>query len=687
MRSNFATPLKAVVVFACLMFSSLSAGAQTANVRSTRVTQAVDENNLITLHGNTHPMAQSKYDQGPAPDALPMDRMLMVLQRSSDQQMALKAFMDEQHAKSSPNFHQWLTPEQFGQQFGVSDADIQTVTGWLQTHGFQVNNVATGKMLIEFSGTAGQIKEAFHTQIHKYLVNGEAHWANASDPQIPAALAPVIKGVNTMHNFKKKPMIHAGKPLHLQDYSGKGTPQFTVSNCNINPNFSNPIFNNTCFGLSPADFATIYNIPSTFHGSNLNGTGQTVAVIGDSDICTGAPLPAGCVADDVVAFRTLFGLSGNNTQIYVDGVDPGLNGDELEGILDVEWVGAIAPSAKVLFVIAGDTESSAGIDLAAQRVVDNNLAGVMTESFGECEQALSNSENSFYATLWEQAAAQGITVILATGDSGSAGCDSSNSESDAVNGAAVSGFASTPYAVAVGGTDFDYSATGYPSTYWNASSSSNSSAKSYIPETSWDDSCGQSQPTLSPAINSNCVNLTALQKTYLLNISGGGGGQSDCAFVSGGECFGYITPPWQVGVGVPTGGFRYIPDLSLFAAVGDVSNSFYVVCESDQVAPSPSCTGSNFSFLPVGGTSASAQAFGGIMALVNQAMAETGNSPRQGNANYALYPLFAAQTNANLNCNSSLFTPGTPLSTGCTFRDITKGTNTVFCAPGSQNCN
>lgn len=685
MRSNFATPLKAALVFSCLVFSSLAVGAQTANVRPTRITQAVNENNLVTLRGNTHPMAQSKYDQGPAPDGLPMDRMLMVLQRGSDQELTLKAYMDGQQSKSSPSYHQWLTPEQFGQQFGVSDDDIQTVSGWLQTQGFQVNRVAAGKMIIEFSGTAGQIKEAFHTQIHKYLVNGEEHWANASDPQIPAALAPVIKGINTMNNFKKKPMIHAGKPLHLQDYSGAGTPQFTVSNCNINSSFANPIFNNTCFGLSPVDFATIYNIPSTFNSSPLNGSGQTVAVIGDSDICTGSPLPAGCVADDVVAFRNLFGLSGNNTQIYVDGVDPGLNGDELEGILDVEWVGAIAPSAKVLFVTAGDTESSAGIDLAAERVVDNNLAGVMTESFGQCEQILGNAANGFYAALYEQAAAQGITVVLAAGDSGSAACDSSNTQDIAVNGAAVSGFASTPYAVAVGGTDFDYSASGYPSTYWNTSSSGTSSAKSYIPETTWDDGCGQSQPSLG--INSNCVSLTTLQKTYLFDISGGGGGQSDCAYFSGGECFAYVTPPWQVGVGVPTGGFRYIPDVSLFAAYGYVSNSFYVVCESDQVAPSPSCTGSNFAFIPVGGTSASAQAFGGIMALVNQAMTETGNSSRQGNANYALYPLFAAQTGASLNCNSSLFTPSTPLSTGCTFRDITKGTNTVYCATGTLNCN
>jgi hypothetical protein len=685
MRSNFLTPFKATLVFACLIFCSLNVAAQTAAVRPARVTQPVDDSNLVMLHGNTHPLARAKYDQGPASDSLPMNRMLMVLQRSPDQQVALKALMDGQQSKSSANYHQWLTPEQFGEQFGVADSDIQAVTGWLQTHGFQVNRVATGKMLIEFSGTAGQIKEAFHTQIHKYLVNGEEHVANASDPQIPAALAPVVKGINSMHNFRKKPAIHSAKALRTSLDSGTGKPQFTVTDCNINGTFSNPTFNNTCFGVSPGDFAKIYNVPTTFHSSPLNGAGQTVAVVGDSDICTGSPLPAGCVADDVVAFRNLFGLPGNNTQVYVDGSDPGLNGDELEAALDVEWVGAVAQGAKVLFVTAGNTESSAGIDLAAERIVDNNLGSVMTESFGGCEQSLGNSGNNFYATLYEQAAAQGITVILAVGDSGSAGCDDANSESEAINGVAVSGFASTPFAVAVGGTDFDYTALGYPGTYWNTSTTANTSAKSYIQETTWNDTCGQSQPPVG--INSNCVSLTTQQQSYLLDISGGGGGQSDCAFESEGICYGYITPPWQVGVGVPTSGFRYVPDLSLFAAFGEVSNSFYVVCESDLVSPSPSCTGNDFAFIPVGGTSASAQAFGGIMALVNQAMASSGDSPRQGNANYELYPLFAAQTTAGLNCNSSLFTPTTPLSTGCTFNDITKGTNTVFCAGGSLNCN
>lgn len=670
MRSNllkvFALTLALLILTTCSPNISAQTTANTVTASNVaRVTQAVKENDRVTLKGNTHPLASVKNDQGFAPDSLPMDRMLLVLKRSADQEASLKTLMEGQQSKSSPNFHQWLTPDQFGNQFGVSDSDIQTVTAWLQTHGFTVNRVATGKTLIEFSGTAGQVREAFQTQIHKYAVNGEQHWANSSDPTIPSALAAVVAGVNTLHNFKKKAAIHSAHAIPLPASAAKGKPQITLSNCNINSQFSNPVFSNTCFGVGPADFAAIYNIPA-----GATGAGQTVAIISDSDICTigGAQtvLPAGCLADDVLAFRTFFGLPGNNTQVLVDGNDPGLNSDELEADLDVEWVGAVAPNATVLFVTASDTEASAGIDLAAERVVDNNLAPVLNESFGQCELVLGNTGNQFFNALWEQAAAEGITVNISTGDSASAGCDNDNTQSVAIRGTAVNGIASTPFAVAVGGTDFNYAATNYPSAFWNTTNGTHSvSAKGYIPETPWNDSCGQNN---GQSLTGSCANLPS-SENYLLNIAGGGGGSSGCALVQGGECFGYATPPWQTGLGVPTSGFRYLPDVSLFAADGLVSNSFYFVCESDAIAPIPSCSGPGSNFIPVGGTSASVQVFGAIVALVNQAMANAGKSARQGNASYALYPLFAAQTPGNL-----------------VFNDITVGTNSVPCSAGSPNC-
>ena len=299
MQNRWSSAIKVSLVFFSLIICSLSLSAQTQNTRTPLIQSAVDEGNLTTLKGNVHPLANAKFDQGAAPDSLLMDRMLLVLKRSSTDEAALRKLEDDQQTKSSPNFHNWLTPEQFGTQFGITDADLQIVTAWLQSKGFQVNRVAAGRMVIEFSGTAGQVRSAFHTEIHKYVVNGEAHWANASDPQIPAALTPVIAGVNSMHNFHHKSMIHTGKPLPIPQTSGKGTPQLTVTPCDINTAFENPIFNHTCFGLGPADFAKTYNIPAA-----ATGAGQTIAIVNDSNICTGSPLPTGCTVDDVAAFRT-----------------------------------------------------------------------------------------------------------------------------------------------------------------------------------------------------------------------------------------------------------------------------------------------------------------------------------------------------------------------------------------------
>jgi trimeric autotransporter adhesin len=670
--------LALIILITCSANLSAQTPASVAPTTSVaRVTQAVNESNRVTLKGNTHPLANGKNESGVAPDSLPMERMLLVLKRSPDQQAALKAFIEGQQSKSSPNFHQWLTPEQFGQQYGVADSDIQAVTSWLQTHGFTVNRVAAGKMLIEFSGTAGQVHEAFQTQIHKYTVKGQDHWANASDPTIPAALMPVIAGVNTLNNFGKKATIEKRGAATRTTVSGGGAGSpLVVTGCPAGFGTMLPSTTN-CFGVGPADFNAIYNVPATVGGAAA-GTGQTIAVVGDSDICTGSPLPAGCTADDVLNFRTLFGLptggATNAPKIIVDGADPGINGDELEGDLDVEYSGAIAPNAQILFVVAADTETSAGIDLAAERIVDYNLAPVLNESFGACEFNLGNSGNQFYSDLWAQAAAQGITVTISTGDTGSASCDDGSGLDVAENGLTVSGIASTPFNVAAGGTDFDFTAAGYPQNFWNTTSGANlRTVKGYIPETTWNDSCGQ------PGV-AGCNALTLSSSSPLLVLEGGGGGQSNCPVQDEfGDCTeSYAKPSWQTGSGVPNDMVRDIPDISLFSSLGLLSGSFYVVCESDLGGD---CVngGSGFSFIPVGGTSAAAPAFSAIMALVNQNMIANGKSGRQGNANFVLYPMSASQTESS--CNSSLI----PAS-NCVFNDVSKGNNSQPCVATSFNC-
>ena len=470
MRFSRSLFMQSALVLTLLFIPFLRAAAQTANIRQ-RITQAVDKEDLVTLHGNTHPLARSKWDHGSALESLPVGRMLLVLKRGAEQEAALRQLLDDQQVKSSPNYHKWVTPEQFGTQFGPADADVQAVTDWLTTQGFQINRVAAGRTVIEFSGTAGQVRQGFHTEIHKFVVSGEEHWANATDPQIPAALAPVVAGLVSLHNFPRKPMVHRIGAFSRSKATGEVRPLFTYTDKT-----------GTSYAVGPSDFATIYNVQPLWQ-AGTDGAGQSIAVVGQSNINI----------QDVRDFRSLFGLPANDPEIILNGPDPGVvSTEEGEADLDVQWAGAVAKNATIKFVVSGSTVSTDGVDLSALYVIDNNLAPVMSESYGSCESSLGNSGNTFFNGLWEQAAAQGMTVIVASGDSGSAGCDGLPNQTAAQNGLAIDGLASTPFNVAVGGTDFDDLTN--PSQYWNTvnNSPSQSSAKSYIPETTWNNSCAES---------------------------------------------------------------------------------------------------------------------------------------------------------------------------------------------------
>lgn len=617
------------------------------------ITAAIDESRLATLKGNTHPLARPEFDLGTAPASLPMQRMLLVLKRSDDQETSLRKLLDDQQDKNSPNYHKWMTPEQFGAQYGPTDADMQTITSWLQSHGFEVGSTK-GRTVLEFTGSASQVQEAFHTSIHKYMVNGEQHWANAGDPQIPAALAPAVAGISSLNNFPRKPLSRV-----LGAFSGDKTtgqiqpvePVYTLpTGCVQDPSSNTPCF----YGVSPYDFATIYDVLPLWN-AGIKGNGQTIAIVGETNVNI----------QDVRDFRTLFGLPANDPQIILNGPDPGIVGDEVEANLDLQWSGAVAPNATIKFVASASTETTFGVDLSAVYIVENNLAPVMSESYGLCELALGTAGNQFYNSLWQQAAAQGITVFISAGDAGSAGCDNFNAQSPAPArfGLQVSGFASTPYNVAVGGTDFNDFLN--PSTYWNlTNSTTQASAKGYIPEVPWNGSCtnpifGQIGYSTNPETNCNDYRIYSNFDVPL----GGSGGASNCTTSDGSttsSCSGgYAKPSWQTGTGVPNDGKRDIPDVSLFASSGFLGN-FYMMCEADQT-PGPCSLAPNYYFLAIGGTSASSPAFAGIMALVNQKTGE-----RQGNANYILYKLAAQQPTA--------------------FHDITSGTIAMPCATNSPNC-
>src|SRR3984893_7717986 len=506
-----------------LAFSCIHAGAQTTAAQSgaeqknrvaARVSDQVDDTNRTGLRGNVHPKARAEFDQGAVADAQPLTRILLLLQRSAEQEASLRQLMEQQQAKNSSNYHTWLTPEQFGKQFGPADADVQAVTDWLTSHGFQNIKVAKGKTVVEFSGNVGQVRNAFATEIHKYNVKGEEHFANVSDPQIPAALSPVVRGVVALHNFRPKSFVHNAGTFKRNATTGEVKPAFTFSDVN-----------GTFYALGPAGFAKIYNIPSAASGGN-----QSIAIVGQSNINL----------QDVADFRNIFGLPANVPQVILNGADPGLVlGDETESDLDVEWAGAVAPQAQIIFVTTqtSQTDFTAGVDASAQYIVDNNVAPVLSESYGFCEAGLGATGNAFYNSMWQQAAAEGITVVIAAGDNGSEGWDPGvppANQNAATQGLAVSGFASTPFNVALGGTDFDD--VNNQATFWNAANATGTqaSAKGYIPETTWNNSCASTAKAGS--ISGLCTTVFSSG----VDVVAGSGGSSKIYT-------GALKPSWQSG--------------------------------------------------------------------------------------------------------------------------------------------
>ena len=679
MRPTHTVTAMLLTLLAFLSVGALATPAQTNQARS-MVTQPVNESQMIMLHGNTHPLARAEFDQGVAPANLPMENVQLVLKRTPEQEAALAELLREQQDPSSPNYHKGVTPQEFGARFGVSDHDIQAVTSWLQSHGLRVVEVSPGRNIIQFSGTAAQVSAALRTSIHSFVVKGEQHWANSTEPQIPAALGDVVAGVNTLHNFRRKSMSHKIGTFSRSNSTGETKPirpQFTFdlgTGCGL--------VSAGCFAVAPFDFATIYNVLPLWN-AGIDGTGETIAIVGDSNIN-----PA-----DVTNFRSIFGLPANAPHVIIadGGTDPGIqpppNGDELEADLDVEWAGAVAKGATIDFVIAANTNSTNGVDLAAEHIINHNLAPVLSESFGDCELDLGSGGNSFFNSLWQMGAAEMITIVVSTGDNGAAACDfpsnNTNAALPATNGLQVSGIASTPFNVAVGGTDFDQFSN--PTSFWTTTNAQNTqlSAKGYIPETTWNDSCTNTDFILAGFTPLPEMNCNTAQLDSAINPIGASGGVSNCTAPTGqtpSSCAGgYAKPAFQSAPGVPNDGKRDVPDVSLFAGDGLIG-SFYVICEQDQNTPSTnnpcSLANPNNDTIGVGGTSASTQAFAGIMALVVQK-----TKSRQGiGAATAMYQLASAEPSL-AGCSSS----ATPANT-CVFNDVTKGTISQPCAKNSTNC-
>jgi hypothetical protein len=552
-----------------------------------RIVERIDESNLMALKGNTHPYANARDDRGRVSPDLPMTDLILVLSRDTAQQAAFDKFVAEQYDPSSANFHHWLTPEEVGTNFGPAETDIATISNWLTGHGFTVDEVSKSRMSIRFSGTAGLVEAAFHTEMHNLEVKGAAHIGNMSDPQIPAALSTTVVGVKALHNFFPRPMHRMGSTVTRDSKTGKWLRASTSSSetrtAGARPEFGTVGSSSGILeeDITPYDFATIYNVLPLWTASTaIDGTGQTIAIAGTSAINAGTSITgSNGTVNDVATFRAAFGLptytsgqftniSGNSQPLQVcsttDTTQACNINDLEENSLDVEWSGAVAKGAKVILVSSYPASASDdNLYDSESYIVQNATAKIMNVSYGNCEQFNGTGGNVEYYNLWQQAASEGIAVFVSSGDGAAATCDAGGDANgnpySAQYGLAVSGLASTPYNTAVGGTDFNWcsltvaaSATECPAApYWSSTNNATTgaSAAGYIPEVPWNDTCASSlalgfleseatsvsvsgvtdAETACEFVYSNSLTASPIPNlAYFVDTIGGGGGASGC---------------------------------------------------------------------------------------------------------------------------------------------------------------
>ena len=604
----------------------LSSLAIAQSPQQNRVIRPVDNRSVVRLQGSLNPRARAEFDQGPTSPTLKMQRMTLFFQPTAEQQAALNQLLAEQQDPASPNYHKWLTPEEFADRFGISSQDINTLSAWLSSQGFTVVQIAHSRTWIAFSGIAAQVNAAFQTSIHNYLENGKIHYAAATEPSVPDAFAGVVTGIGGLHDFGPHARILKAKPQVTSTLTGNHF-------------------------MAPGDFGTIYDLPDYVNGvfqPGIDGTGQTIALMGQSNLSTdsnpgrnGTPGVNG-QQYDVVTFRNLAGLPAlNSTNFQIVIVppfgDPGVvAGDANEANLDIEWAGATAPNANLIFVVENSGNGGTGAFGALEYTVDNatnttvfpTKPNIISISYGECEAQVSATDKSALTTAAQQAAAQGQTIVAPSGDNGATDCDSNV---PATQGLAVDFPASIPTVTAVGGTTFSADSTNsanpsVATAYWAGSTNdTNPSALAYIPETSWNDTA-----TTTPSI----------------------------AATGGGVSTFFTKPVWQTGPGVPNDGQRDVPDISFTASA---EHDGYLICSQSSCASGYRSAQLAYSFSAIGGTSAPTPSFAGIVALINQKL-----NGAQGNINTQLYPLAANSPWA--------------------FHDITTGNNMVPCQTGSPDC-
>ncbi len=651
-----AFPLNVLSVLAGALLCSAALPAQNSSI-APRITTDVNELSLATLKGNLPRLARAEFDQGEAAPSTPLTHMRLVLSRSAEQQAALDSYLAQLQSKSSPNYHKWLTPEQFGQLYGPADSDIAALVAWLESHGLQVETVSKGRTNIAFNGTVSQVEEAFHTSIHNFQAGDRQFTSNTTDPQIPAALAAVVKGVAHLNTIRPRPHFQHGSAGQFNPQTRRLEPVNSLSANGVSPELTEtgPDF----LYLVPGDAATIYDTPNSFNanftsGTSYTGAGVNIGLGGDATIS----------ASIVGAYRSTF--LGSATSVNLNyctssascSTTPGsgyIADDADEAYIDTELSGGMAPGATIYYYASPDLYT--GIEAA----IDANVVSVFSLSFGDCESDMGGSgsgTNEWFNSLWSQAAMEGIAVNVSAGDSGSAGCDYPSTNSgknvpDATGGLAVSGFASTPYNIAVGGTDLyglGTSFTTYASTSQGSSSTFYRTALKYIPESTWNDST-----------TSNALISANVPSTSTSNCAGG----ANIVAGSGGASVVYPKPSWQTGAGVPSDNARDLPDVAFMSGNG-CEPATWLVCTADRNGKYTSdCeTQSNgyFYFDGYGGTSTASPVFAGILALVQQ---KTGS--RLGMPATVLYGLYnGANSNSIFHDQNKVGNNSVPCTEGST---------------------
>jgi len=663
----------------CAFLSTVSFAA-TAD----RIAGALNSGQSVTLRGNVHHKALPQYDRGPVDPALKFGSITLLTSPTPAQTKALQLLVTQQQDPKSSHYHKWITPEQWADRFGLSTADMAKITSWLKSQGFSIGNVARGRNWITFSGTASQVQSAFGTEIHHYNVNGEMHVANASAPQIPFALSGIVSGIRGLDDFHLKPSVAKNARAAL---SARPDYYDNIFQAPTPPDF-----------FAPGDIATIYDITALY--SAADGTGQKLAIIGQTDVYLA----------DINDFRGGFGLSAisgcstdtnglvtntacNTTNFEYTLVTPtdlgtASLGDLTEADLDIEWSGAIARNAQIIYVNAPATFDSTGnlvsggVWEAWYYAVDQDIAPVISMSYGSCEF----NDNNVLTSAGVPAADEvellkannlGITFLNSTGDSGAAECDNSTNSSTtnlAVGGLAVSYPASSPEVTGVGGTAVAYP-SGYATGLWGTSNGTDGgSATTYLPEISWNDD--EELPLLYGNTQIYWQENSAIVST--------GGGPSNCAVQNStnSACVsGFPQPTWQT-VTVPTQtAFRFSPDVSLN---GSPNFPGYIFCTpqdawTSSTATTSTCspggtagitnaialtdpTSGNPAPSLVGGTSVSTPVFAGIVVLLNQYL----GASRLGNINPPLYSLALTPSNQ-------------------VFHPVITGDNNVYCEAGTPS--